>query len=156
MKKETLADKLARKTFQSRAFQKSWNIHVQAFGPILEPAFTGDYQARVHLTAALNLLSQQKLVEALQKLQALQEKVHQDTRQAQHQHLLGKGAQSRAVSPFAPQGLPDSAAVAAPRNSHRPHRQLFAQGTDDFFLLRGKIIKKNNSFHSRASFVFSL
>ena len=74
MKKETLADKLARKTFQSRAFQKSWNIHVQAFGPILEPAFTEDYQARVHLTAALNLLSQQKLVEALQKLQALQEK----------------------------------------------------------------------------------
>ena len=72
MKKETLADKLARKTFQSNSFRQSWNIHVQAFGPILEPAFAEDYQARVHLTAALNLISRQKLGEALQKLQALQ------------------------------------------------------------------------------------
>ena len=71
MKKETLAEKLARKIFQSRAFQRGWNVHVQAFGPILEPAFAEDYPARIRLSAALNLLSRQKLAEALQKLQAL-------------------------------------------------------------------------------------
>lgn len=51
MKKQTLADKLAQKSFNSPKFQESWAVHMQAFGPILEPAFAEDYQARVHLTA---------------------------------------------------------------------------------------------------------
>lgn len=45
MKKEALADKLARKSFESAAFQQSWQVHMRAFGPILEPAFEGNYRA---------------------------------------------------------------------------------------------------------------
>ena len=37
MKKETLADKLARKSFESKKIQESWQVHFQAFGPILKP-----------------------------------------------------------------------------------------------------------------------
>ena len=49
MRKETFADKLARKTFESSAIQKSWQTHMQAFGPILEPTFVNDYQSKIHL-----------------------------------------------------------------------------------------------------------
>ena len=44
MKKETLAEKFARKSFESASFQKNWQIHMQAFGPILEPAFSENFQ----------------------------------------------------------------------------------------------------------------
>ena len=53
----TIADKLAEKTFHSATFQKSWNVHMQAFGPILQPAFENNYQAKVHLCAALSFMS---------------------------------------------------------------------------------------------------
>lgn len=74
MKKETLADKLAKKTFLSDEFQKSWQAHMQAFGPVLEPAFQEDYQARIHLTAALNLISRQKVQEGYDKLGAMKDR----------------------------------------------------------------------------------
>ena len=41
-------------------FQKSWDTHMEAFGPILGPAFMQNFEARVHLTAALNSLSKGK------------------------------------------------------------------------------------------------
>lgn len=72
MKKETLADKLAKKTFFGKDFQKSWAVHMQAFGPILEPAFAENYQARVHLTAALNRISQRDIRGGMEKLKGLQ------------------------------------------------------------------------------------
>jgi len=72
MKKETLAEKLAKKSFESAAVQKSWQIHLQAFGPILEPAFVDDYQARIHLINALNHISRRDVNAGLKKLQLIE------------------------------------------------------------------------------------
>lgn len=49
MKKETLANKLARKSFESKKIQESWQVHFQAFGPILKPAFIDNYQAKIFI-----------------------------------------------------------------------------------------------------------
>ena len=72
MKKETLADKMAKKVFLGKDFQKSWAVHMQAFGPILEPAFEENYQAKVHLTAALNKISQRDIRGGMEKLKEVQ------------------------------------------------------------------------------------
>lgn len=72
MKKETFAEKLARKSFESATIQKSWQIHIQAFGPILEPAFVDNYQARLDLTAALNFISNYEFKKGLKKLQLIE------------------------------------------------------------------------------------
>lgn len=72
MKKETWAEKLARKSFEGAAIQKSWKMHLQAFGPILESAFVDDYQSRIHLTAALNFISNRDVKSGYNKLQALE------------------------------------------------------------------------------------
>ena len=89
MARETLADKLAKKTFLSDEIQKSWAVHMQAFGPILEPAFAQDYQSRVHLTAALNLISNRKIENGLKKLQALQDKCETDADKAALLFFMG-------------------------------------------------------------------
>ncbi len=89
MKKETIADKLARKSFESAAFQKSWQVHMQAFGPILEPAFPGDYQSRVHLAAALNKLSTRDIKGALVKLKPLQQKCETNADKAAWSFFVG-------------------------------------------------------------------
>ena len=78
MKKPTLADKLAKKTFESDTFQKSWAVHMAAFGPILEPAFVESYQARVHLTAALGDLSRRELSKAATKLEQMRKYIETD------------------------------------------------------------------------------
>lgn len=78
MKKETLADKLAKKSFYSEAFQRSWSVHMQAFKPILEPAFKDDYQSKVHLAAALNLISRQEIQKGFDKLQKLEKACQND------------------------------------------------------------------------------
>ena len=75
MKKLSFADKLAKKSFENAQFQKSWAVHMQAFGPILEPAFAEDYQAKIHLTAALNHLSAKNTAQALPKLQILEKHI---------------------------------------------------------------------------------
>ena len=75
MKKESLADKMARKAFEKPDVRKSWDVHMRAFGPILEPAFANNLQARIHLTAALNHISNRNLAQALLKLKALQKAV---------------------------------------------------------------------------------
>lgn len=72
MAKESFAEKMARKTFFSAPFQKSWGVHMQAFGPILKPAFAEDYQSRVHLAAALNAISNRNLAVGLAKLKSLE------------------------------------------------------------------------------------
>ncbi len=51
---EKLQDKLAEKSFSDPKFQQSWEVHMKAFGPILEPAFKDNTVAKIHLTAALN------------------------------------------------------------------------------------------------------
>ena len=75
MRKETFADKMARKAFEKPDVRKSWEVHMKAFGPILEPAFANNLQARIHLTAALNHISNRNLAQALVKLKALQKAV---------------------------------------------------------------------------------
>lgn len=73
MKKETFAEKLAKKSFESAAIQKSWQTHIQAFGPILEPAFVDNYKARIDLTAALNFISNREFKKGLEKLQLIKD-----------------------------------------------------------------------------------
>ncbi len=89
MKKLSLADKLALKSYNSPQFQQSWNIHMQAFGPILELAFQENYQARVHLCAALNLLSSRNLSQALAKLKGLQKFCSTDPDKTAFLYFLG-------------------------------------------------------------------
>ena len=72
MKKETIADKLAKKTFYSDAFQQSWDVHMQMFKPILEPAFQEDYQTKVHLAAALNHISRREIKKGFEKLKKIE------------------------------------------------------------------------------------
>lgn len=89
MKKETLADKLARKSFESPQFQQSWAVHMQAFGPILEPAFADNYQAKVHLCAALNHISKRQLSQGLNKLKTLQKYVETDADKCAYLFFMG-------------------------------------------------------------------
>ena len=65
---DALADKLAKKSFMSEAVQKSWKVHMDMFGPILEPAFKEDYQSKVHLGAALNLISRKDVKKGFERL----------------------------------------------------------------------------------------
>lgn len=89
MKKETLAEKMARKSFESASFQQSWQVHMQAFGPILEPAFEDDYQAKVHLCAALNHISKRQLSQGLAKLKTLQKYVRTDADKCAYLFFMG-------------------------------------------------------------------
>jgi len=89
MKKMSLADKLAKKTFDSADFQKSWAVHMAAFGPILEPAFPENYQAKVHLTAALNLISGRQLAQGLNKLNQVKKFCETDADKAAVLFFLG-------------------------------------------------------------------
>ena len=88
---ENLAEKLAKKAFLAPDIQKSWAGHMAAFGPILEPAFAQDYQSRVHLTAALNLISNKKITEGLKKLQSLQPKCRNNADKAALLFFMGVG-----------------------------------------------------------------
>lgn len=46
-----------------RQMEQSWESHRQAFGPMLENAYTEDQNARAQLTLALNLISRRKCAE---------------------------------------------------------------------------------------------
>lgn len=89
MAKESLAEKLARKSFESPLTQRSWTVHMQVFGPILEPAFQNNYQARVHLTAALNHISRRDLAQGVPKLKQLQKYCETDADKAAYLFFLG-------------------------------------------------------------------
>ena len=70
--KKTLADKMAEKAFENPNVQKSWQTHLQAFGPILENVFQEDIKSRIHLINALNHLSRQELKKAYKLMQDLE------------------------------------------------------------------------------------
>ena len=89
MRKETLADKMARKSFESAKIQQSWQVHFQAFRPILEPAFVDDFQAKIHLTAALNHLSNRNFDKGLSKLQEMQKYIQTDADKAAYLFFMG-------------------------------------------------------------------
>ena len=89
MEKKSFAEKMAEKTFYSATFQKSWMIHMQAFGPILAPAFEDNYQAKVHLCAALNFISQKNVKKGFDKLNSLQELCETDADKAAWLYFAG-------------------------------------------------------------------
>lgn len=58
MKKPSgLAEMIAKKAFNSPNVQQSWQIHMQAFAPILEPAYADCYTAKIHIINILNKIS---------------------------------------------------------------------------------------------------
>jgi tetratricopeptide (TPR) repeat protein len=89
MKKETFAEKLARKSFESAAVQKSWQVHTQVFGPILEPAFVDNFTARVHLTNALNHISRCDSEKGIQKLRLIEKDCVSDADKAAWLFCMG-------------------------------------------------------------------
>ena len=89
MKKETLADKFARKSFESAGIQKSWQMHMQAFGPILGPAFPENFQARIHLTNALNHISTRDIRTGLKKLRLVEKFCETDADKAAWLFCMG-------------------------------------------------------------------
>lgn len=82
MAKESFADKMARKAFEKPETQRSWQVHMAAFGPVLEHAFEEDYQARIHLIAALNHISRRELQPGLKKLELLRKRIANNSDQA--------------------------------------------------------------------------
>ena len=89
MAKESLANKMARKAFYRNDVQQSWKVHMQAFGPILKPAFADNFQAKIHLTAALNHISKGNLQQAMPKLQQVQNFIENDADKAMLLFALG-------------------------------------------------------------------
>lgn len=89
MKKKSLADKMAEKSFNNPQIKQSWAVHMQAFGPILKPAFADDYQARIHLCAALNHISSRNFPQALLKLNGMQKYLKNDADKAAFLFCMG-------------------------------------------------------------------
>ncbi len=59
--KKTTTQKLVEEAFDSPAFQASFQVHMRAFGPLLEPAFADNQIARVYLCNALNHISRREV-----------------------------------------------------------------------------------------------
>ncbi len=89
MEQETAADKLAKKSFHGKRIQASWNVHMQAFEPVLAPAFVEDYQARIHLTNALNKLSKFKVEESMDLLKLIEPRCRTDADKAAWYYFMG-------------------------------------------------------------------
>ena len=53
------------------ALQHSWEVHRQAFGPILEPAFTENPQVRILLINALNHISRREIERGMELLKEI-------------------------------------------------------------------------------------
>ncbi len=66
--KKNAAEKIAEKVVASPTFQQSWQVHIKAFGPLLESAFANNDPARVHLCNALNHLSRRDVGRASELL----------------------------------------------------------------------------------------
>ena len=55
------------------ALRQSWEVHRQAFGPILEPAFVENQQVRILLVNALNHISRRDVKRGMELLKELQQ-----------------------------------------------------------------------------------
>ena len=53
------------------ALQQSWEVHRQAFGPILEPAFAENQQVRILLINALNHISRREVKRGMEILKEI-------------------------------------------------------------------------------------
>lgn len=54
------------------ALRQSWEVHRQAFGPILEPAFTENRQVRILVINALNHISRREIQRGMELLKEIQ------------------------------------------------------------------------------------
>ena len=54
-------------------FQKSWDTHMEAFGPILGPAFMNNFEAKDHLVSALNSISKNEIQKRVAKLSIIKD-----------------------------------------------------------------------------------
>ena len=53
------------------ALRQSWEVHRQAFGPILEPAFQENPQVRILLINALNHISRREVKRGMELLKEM-------------------------------------------------------------------------------------
>ncbi len=74
-----LVETLARKATAAPKFQQAWSAHMQAFGPILAPAYADCYTARVHLINILNKISRQDVEGAKTTMETLKQSCGCDT-----------------------------------------------------------------------------
>lgn len=71
------------------ALRQSWEVHRQAFGPILEPAFVENPQVRIHLINALNHISRREVQRGLELLQEIRPHCLYDEDKAAWTFLVG-------------------------------------------------------------------
>lgn len=85
----TFIYRLAKRTFMKPAFQKSWQAHMNAFGPILGPAFPEDYPSLIKLTNALNKIAQRDIRPALELLREIRDSCRTDSDNAMWCFAMG-------------------------------------------------------------------
>lgn len=56
-KPSALAEMIAKKAFNAPQVLQSWQVHMQAFAPILEPAYADCYTAKIHIINIFNKIS---------------------------------------------------------------------------------------------------
>ena len=89
MLKGKFLEMMAKQTFDSPQFKKSWADLTQLCGPILEPAFEGNYIARIHLCVGLNQASAGQLSQGLFQLQQLEGHLKTDADRCAYYFALG-------------------------------------------------------------------
>ena len=90
-KPSAIAEVIAKKAFNSPTFQQSWQVHMQAFGPILSLAYTDCYTAKVHLTNILNKISRRDLAGANETMETLVKSCGCDTPEENALHCFLQG-----------------------------------------------------------------
>lgn len=80
---------LSDKAFASDEFQQSWKVHMNAFGPILEPAFAKDSGNRLNLVAALNTISRNDYKNGKKKLMAIKKACKTNADKAAWAYFMG-------------------------------------------------------------------
>ena len=60
-------------------FQNSWDNHMASFGPILAPACIDNFEAKIHLTAALNNFGRREFEKGFTKLSLLKDMCKNDS-----------------------------------------------------------------------------
>lgn len=86
---DKFVNKLSDKAFHSEEFQKSWKVHMDAFAPILEPAFAQDPGNRLNLVAALNIISRGDLKNGKKKLLAIKKACKTEADKAAWAYFMG-------------------------------------------------------------------
>ena len=95
---------LENSAFQEK-FQQAWNVHAAVFGPMMEPAFAGNNEARTHMLAALNQISKNETDKAMQTLRQLEKHLRNDADRAAWYYFTGlamerAGKANEAIGPY--------------------------------------------------------